>query len=254
MTEMTATLSAFQQAFAASLLSDSGRFGPAAQPAFAVYRNTVMKGCIDALRAGFPGVLRVVGESWFNAAAAAYVRCHPPSDACLLLYGEGFDRFLADFSGAADLPYLPGVARLDRLRSASHVARDAAPLDAAELAALAPDQLGQCRLPLHPAARWAWFDAPVFSIWRAQTAQQARAVAWQPEGVLVTRPLDAVQMQPLEQSGGALLDACASGATLGEAAAAALACTPDVDLAQLLAALLQAGAFADARTEPDTHS
>ena len=36
--------------------------GLAAQPAFAVYRNTVMKGCVDALEANFPTVARLVGE------------------------------------------------------------------------------------------------------------------------------------------------------------------------------------------------
>ena len=32
------------------------------QPAFAVYRNTVMKACIDALQANYPAVTRLVSE------------------------------------------------------------------------------------------------------------------------------------------------------------------------------------------------
>jgi len=42
----------------------------AAQPGFAVYGNTVLKGCIDALQASYPTVCQLVGEEWFRAAAA----------------------------------------------------------------------------------------------------------------------------------------------------------------------------------------
>ena len=50
------------------------------QPGFAVYRNTVLKGCIDALQANFPAVVRLVGEEWFRAVAALHARAQPPGD------------------------------------------------------------------------------------------------------------------------------------------------------------------------------
>lgn len=43
-----------------------------AQPGFAVYRNTVIKGRIDALQANYPAVARLIGEEWFRAAAAIF--------------------------------------------------------------------------------------------------------------------------------------------------------------------------------------
>jgi hypothetical protein len=64
-----------------------------APPAFAVYRNTVMKGCIDALQANYPAVARLVGEEWFRAAAAVYARANPPRVPMLAEYGEGFASF-----------------------------------------------------------------------------------------------------------------------------------------------------------------
>ena len=240
-----------QQAFADALFGRAGR-GQAdidawvAQPAFAVYRNTVMKACIDALAANFPAVQRLVGEDWFRAAAALHVADDPPRDGRLLVYGAGFPDFLARFEPAASLPYLPGVARLDALWREAHAAADAAVLAPDALAGLPPEALGALRLQPHPASRWACFDAdPVFAIWqRNREATEVDApLEWRGDGGLLTRPTDAVQAEPLCHGGCALLDACAGGATLGEAAEGALAVRPDTDLADVLAQLLRAGVF-----------
>jgi len=93
-----ATLAQFQDDFIRAL-RDPDRPAP---PAFAVYRNTVMKGCIDALQANYPAVARLVGEEWFRAAAAVYVREHLPRTPMLLEYGAGFADFLARFEPAAE--------------------------------------------------------------------------------------------------------------------------------------------------------
>lgn len=249
---MTPT-SSLQQAFADALFGRAGRGHAdvdawAAQPAFAVYRNTVMKACIDALAANFPAVQRLVGEDWFRAAAALHVADEPPRDGRLLVYGAGFPDFLARFEPAASLPYLPGVARLDVLWREAHAAADADVLAPDALAGLPPEALGTLRLQPHPAARWVCFDAhPVFAIWqRNRDTTEADVDApldWQGDGGLLTRPLDAVHAEPLCHGGCALLDACAAGATLGEAAEGALAARPDTDLASVLAQLLRAGVF-----------
>ena len=174
------TLAGFQDAFSRALLSAADEpdwpFAPVVfQAGFAVYRNTVMKGCIDALQANYPSIERLVGEEWFRAAAAVYVRSHPPRDTRLLELGADFADFLAAFGPASELPYLPGVARLDRLWTEAHTACDAASLDAAALAGLAPEQLADAVLQPHPAARWAWFEEmPVRSIWQRNRAAARR--------------------------------------------------------------------------------
>jgi hypothetical protein len=242
----------FQDAFARALFAPDAVDDPAvqrlvAQPAFAVYRNTVMKGCIDALEANFPAVARLVGREWFRAAAAIHVAAHPPRDGRLLGYGEDFAAFLQGFGPAAGLDYLPGVARLDALWRAAHAAPDAPPLDAAWLARHAPEALGALVLRPHPAARWAWFDGqPVYSIWarnRAGGHGDDAALAWQGEGALLTRPFDRVAGCAIDRAACAFLDACADGDPLAQAAGRALALDADADLAALLATLLRAGAF-----------
>ncbi len=232
-------------AAAAGLAPEVARL--AAQPAFAIYRNTVMKGCIDALQANYPSVARLVGDEWFRAAAAIHAGANLPRHPALVDYGAGFADFLAAFAPAAELPYLSGVARLDRFWTEAHIARDESPVAPAAVARLAPGALARTVLRPHASARWAWFDAqPIATIWRRNrypAADDAREITWRGEGVLVVRPGAAVEHAELDAAACAFLDACAAGRTLADAAAAALALSAETDLARLMAQLLEAGAF-----------
>ncbi|HPR44821.1 MAG TPA: DNA-binding domain-containing protein, partial [Ottowia sp.] len=103
------TLAAFQRDFVQALFGADG-LGAATHPGFAVYRNTVRGGCIDALEANYPVVTALVGRDWFRASAAEYAHQCPPTDVRLMMYGEDFGNFLAGLDSAAELPYLPAVA------------------------------------------------------------------------------------------------------------------------------------------------
>lgn len=244
-------LARFQDDFARALLATDDAASPAlaaltAQPAFAIYRNTVMKGCIDALQANYPAVTRLVGEEWLRAAAAVYARDALPAQPMLLEYGADFANFLAQFEPAAELPYLPGVARLDRFWSEAHAAADAEPLLPAAVTQLASGNFFRARLQPHPATRWAWFaGTPVYTIWSRNRSDDVFEgdIDWQPEGALLTRPQDSVQWCALDHAGCSFLDCCATGGTLADAAQAALEARPEADLGRLMALLLEAGAF-----------
>lgn len=254
---MAPSLAAYQDAFARAVLAtepvgerdDAAADAVArlaAQPGFAVYRNTVLSGCIDALQANFPAVARLVGVEWFRAAAAVFVRASLPAHPTLLDYGAGFPDFLACFEPAAELPYLADVARLDRLWTEAHVAADAPALDPAKLAALAAAELSCTALRVHPAARWFASDAlPVYTIWSRNRFGDGPMgeIEWRGEGVLLTRPLGEVLHCALDAAGIAFVAACARGASIAEAASNALARDPRTDLAALTRRLLQAGAF-----------
>jgi len=250
---MDGALAAFQDAFARKLLASEPAAGGETmidglveQPGFAVYRNTVLTGCIDALQANYPAVARLVGEEWFRAAAAVFVRDALPANPTLLDYGAGFAEFLASFEPAAELPYLADVARLDRLWSEVHVAADAAVVDPAAVAALGPQQMAQARLRPHPAARWRWFgQVPAYSISSLNRAGAAEIgeVEWHGEGVLLTRPRGEVLHGPLDRAGIAFLDACMRGECIHDAVIGVLDADEHADLSALIRQLLQAGAF-----------
>ena len=105
-------LSDFQDGLASALLPPPGASVPPpawldallAQPGFAVYRNTVAKGCIDALQANHPAVHALVGSDWLRATAHAFVHEHPPTDGRLMGYGAGFAEFLEGFGPPPTCP------------------------------------------------------------------------------------------------------------------------------------------------------
>ena len=250
---MSTSLSQFQDSFTQTLLAVAADPGPgmaalACQPGFAVYRNTVLKGCIDALQANYPSVNRLVGNNWFRTAAAIFVRTSLPHDARMMQYGEDFADFLAHFEPAAALPYLSDVARLDRLWIAAHAAVDQPPLDPATIACLAPEQLADIVLHPHPAAHWAWFTTqPIYTIWdrNRRALEDTNEIDWRGEGALLVRPHGTVVWIELDMASCAFLDACKAGQSLSEAVAAALTVRQDADIAQLLSTLLDAGTFGD---------
>jgi hypothetical protein len=82
--------------------------------ALKVHRDTVLGGFSKALSIGFPTVAVLVGEAFFDQAAAAFALAHPPCDPSLDRFGDAFPGFIAAYAPAEALAYLPDVARLDQ--------------------------------------------------------------------------------------------------------------------------------------------
>ncbi|WP_165184834.1 DNA-binding domain-containing protein [Caulobacter soli] len=213
-------------------------------PGLAVYRNTIAKGCVDALAANFPTVASLVGDDWFRAAAALFAAEHPPASAALAAYGEAFPDWLSRFPPADDLPYLPAMAQMDRLWTTALFAPEAEPL-AAEAFALAPDVLAAARPRLHPSLAFAGFDSGLPGLWLAAREPEPgeMVLADDPQGVLIVRPHDTVRSRLLDRAGFAFLTAARDGASLGAAITAAAETDPAADLAALFAALIADGVF-----------
>jgi hypothetical protein len=249
-------LARFQAAFAEALTGDAAGLAPwlpdaEAEPRLAVYRNTVAKGCADAVAAQFPTLVRVVGEAWLRDAAVIFARTHPPASASLTDYGEAFPGWLAAFRPAADLPWLPALARIDWAWRAALFARDLPPLTAEAFAALAPDDYARLGAQLHPAAQVLWFNDGAPSLWQALQGDEPPAefeLSPEAEGLLVTRPELTVLTVPLGPGGHAFLAACGEGLSLAAAGEAALAAEPALALATLFAHMIGTGAFAGIQT------
>ncbi|MGZ5203521.1 MAG: HvfC/BufC family peptide modification chaperone [Caldimonas sp.] len=241
------SLDAFQRDFAAALLAEPAEAGAiAAQPGFAVYRNTVLRGCTDALAANYPTVAQLLGAEAFEGAARSFVVSHLPREGGLAGYGEGFAVFLATFEPFRDLTYLADVARLDRAWTEAHLAADAPVLAAAALAGLSPQTLVDAVLVPHPAARWLTFAAqPAFTIWRRhrEALPLDAEIDWRGESALVVRPVDAVAWQALDSAGAEFLGACSRGLGFPAAAALAGAADPATSVEDWLPPLVAAGAF-----------
>lgn len=238
-------LATFQLAFATAMGRTGRRGALEKQPGFAVYRNTSHDALNGALRGHYPVVAEILGEEGFSQLAHAFARLHPPADPVLIGYGAGFADFLAGQIELADLPYLAGVAALERLRTEAHIAADAPVLGWDDLSGLEPEALAALRLPLHPACGIAWLTTPAVTIWQAhRDGFETLEPEWRSEGALVTRPAGEVALLPIDAPEHRMLFGLRLRESAGEAAAATAATYPRADIAQIFAKLVNAGAFA----------
>lgn len=240
-----------QREFAAALLDPglpppAGVLGPDGAPSarrFAVYRNNVVAGLTEALKAAYPATRRIVGDEFFFGLASAYVVAEPPRSPIILDYGAGFPDFIAAFEPAASLPYLPDVARLEHAWTESYHAAEAEPLDPSVLGSIAPDELPEVRLLLHPSVRVVRSKLPALTIWRMNVDDGVPApvdLAAGGEDALIARPDAEVEVRRLPQGGAEFLSALARGFSLGAAAEAAIAADRGFNLADNLTGLIQA--------------
>ncbi|MEM9442400.1 MAG: DNA-binding domain-containing protein [Pseudomonadota bacterium] len=217
---------------------------------FNVYRNNVVAGMTEALRATFPAVEKLVGEDFFGASARIYIDRNPPQSPLLFRYGEAFGDFLDGFPPAASTPYLGDVARLEWARLKAYHAEDCAPLSIQDLGncldehsdeSVAP---GDLRFALHPSlslirSRW-----PVVSLWAASTNRGTSDDVNMKvsEAALIVRPALLVETRQLPEPSFAFISALMHGQSLEMAAGSAIDTGADFDLTIQLQALFALGA------------
>jgi hypothetical protein len=247
-----------QGAFAAGLLDPArpvpaglvGPDGKASAKRYAVYRNNVVVGLIDALKASFPAVCRIVGEVFFRAMARAYVTRDPPKSPILIDYGARFPSFISSFEPVVSLPYLADVARIERAWLEAYHSAEAEPLSPAAFAAIPGESVSDLCLDLHPSLRIVRSGLPALTIWRMNVGDGAPGPVDLDAGgedALVIRPAAGVEARSMAPGGAELVVALAAGDTLADAAQSALRAAPGLDLSMHLAALIGAGAFIGCR-------
>jgi hypothetical protein len=219
----------------------------AASPArrFAVHRNNVVVGLIDALRDRFPATERIVGKAFFVGMARAFALAHPPDSPLLMFFGDGFPDFIARFAPASELPWLGDVARIECARTHAYHAADAPVSDLSGLLEAKPDALLGARLQLHPSVRLVRSDWAAVTIWRMNDGPEAAVSPVETdcaEDALIARPVFDVTVDSLPPGAAALLDA-ARTMTFGRAVEAA-AVEGDFDLTAALSVLIGRGGFA----------
>jgi hypothetical protein len=201
-----------------------------------IYRNIVFNNLTAALRTAYPAVLKLVGEEFFEGAAARYIRDYPSESGNLQDFGAQFAECLAAMSEAGGLPYLPDMARLEWLRQLAYLAADAEALEPAVLLSVPDNRQNELRLALHPSARLLESPYPILDIWGfcqrddgerftlGNTGQQA--LIWRADAQI------AMQALTVEQHG--FLASLMDKRTLADAHAQALRLDSDFDLGACL--------------------
>jgi hypothetical protein len=186
-----------------------------------IYRNTFIAGVTKALRLSYPAVHRLVGNDFFEGAAALFIAQHPPGAAYLDEYGADFPQFLRGFRPAASLKYLADVARLEWAVNRAIHAADMEPLDLARLEALLPEDHVRVLFVPHPSIALLRTDYPVDVIWRgvlggddaALTAVDLRSG---PVCLLVERGATSVEVSRLDPDAWGFAAALCEGRPLAE--------------------------------------
>lgn len=242
-----------QAAFAAGIFNEnpvaiaaiaSGRFAP--DQHLQIYRNNVFESLSAALKAVYPVIERLVGEGFFRFAADGYIHLHPPHSGNLHDFGMHYADFLAGFTPAAGLPYLPDVARLEWAWHEAFHAADAVPFDARRLAEVPVERQGNLRFVLHPSVRLLDSIYPVLSIWRANQDHAPEEIVDLTQGgapLLVIRRGLHVEIEILTPGEHALLRALKQDANLEAACDAAFAAESSFDLATALQRGIRGGAL-----------
>ena len=212
-----------QSLFAAALLDPEaplprGIIDPRGRPApkrFAVYRNKVASSLIDALKAGFPTLVKLLGEEFFAAMALVFLRAHPPRSRILMLYGDELPGFLEGFQPVAHLGFLADIARVEQALRESYHAADSNPLPEAEFQRLLGQDIASLRLRLAPSLRLVRSRWPILQIWAAnhEGGPTPKPVA---EDALILRAEFDPRPHLLPPGGAEFIDGLLAGKTLGE--------------------------------------
>ena len=248
------SLHELQQRFADAIFSpDAAPDFIAGSPAFArdriaIYRRTIFSNYRKALSASYPVVRRLTGTSFFHAAVDAFVRARPPRSGDLNIYGDAFGDFLGNYTPAAELAYLPDVARLEWALDEAQRARDAPSVPESVLATLAsvpPERLPALRFELDPSCRLLASPYPILRIWRTNQPGSAggdRVILDEGgDSVLVRRGSGGVSIERISAGTRGWLSALHDGATLGDSIDAAQRADAAFDLGSALREHIGAG-------------
>jgi Putative DNA-binding domain len=184
----------------------------------AIYGGAYRGRLAEALAANYPALARLLDED-FAELAQAYVAAHDSPYFSIRCYGEDLARFLAAEERYAAAPLLADLARWEWAMTGVFDAADAAPLEAAALAQVAPDAWALLRFRWHPSVtrldlRW---NAP--QVWQALTEERERppaAVTAQATPWLLWRQGLTTYFRSLTPTEAQALDAARSGWPFGE--------------------------------------
>jgi hypothetical protein len=195
---------------------------------FALYRGNLSASWDKTLSAAYPVLKALVGEEFFGGLTRAYGKAYPSQMGDINQFGAHFPDFLMTFPHVAEYPYFPDMARLEWALHRAHYADNAPAFNPAEVAQLAPEQLDQARLLLHPAAVLFASDWAVAELWQAHLPNDDNgeygfpAEMAQKNHAVIARPQWKTVVLPLQPAAYAALDALQNGQTLGVALDAAL--------------------------------
>lgn len=181
----------------------------------AIYRNNVFGGLTKTLEITYPVTLQLVGEDFFKRAATEFVYQNPSTSGDLHRFGGNFAEFLSCFPAAAELTYLPDIARLEWLCHEVFYEADHGIFDINTLACVPVGRYNDLKFKLNPATRLFASSFPAHKIWEVNQPDYCgnQVVNLNMGGVrlLVKRSRHQIELQTLTDGEWTFLQGIASG-------------------------------------------
>jgi hypothetical protein len=215
---------------------------------FGIYRTNVLTNLSEALAAVYPVVKRVVGEEYFTRAARQYALRTPSASGDIHDYGAGFADYVRELPGAAELLYLPDLARLEWTLHRVFHAAERAPLDPERIRAVLASGGADFDVALHPACRVAAARYPVQHIWEAHQGPEdppPLEIAPQVTFLLVARRGGDLVVETLRHEEFKVLHALQRGEAMDAALQDTVESDPDADLLSVLVRRLADGTLVE---------
>ncbi len=209
----------------------------------ALYRERVIRGLAQQLRAQYPTVYCIVGEEFLRGAVLPYFRKHPPRSTHPQFLATAFPDFLGEYEPAAHFPYLPDVAMVDLGYLRAYHAAHAPCLPLNLFIEQKPEELVNRTVTLHPACFWLSSRYAIHDIWRLyhDTKQSKHLDHRLAQQVVIVRPQLEVEVHAATPGLIKALDALDDAKTLGEAFSRAGAEDTDFNLDDSLQFLIKHG-------------
>lgn len=210
--------------------------------AIAIYRNNYRGNLHDALAGAYPVVEQLVGKAFFRMMTRHFIEQQLSCSGNLHHYGAEMSAFIANFSPAQGLAYLPDVAALEWACHRAYFAADAAALDLNRLSQISPEDYPDLILSTHPACHVVRSRYPISAIWNAHQPGAPSEfhidIDSGPCIALVSRVNDVIHVSELSEVDATWLLSLQSGIALGAATGATLEGYPDFDLQAALIMLV----------------
>lgn len=206
----------FEKQFSEALITPHS---PDQRMRFAIYRNNVFVGLVEALRARYPAITMALGVEFFNALARDYAARHRPQTPLMMDYGNQLPEFLAEYDTLRDYPWLVDVARIEKLKTEIYHARDQLSLSRKHFASLSFDSLALLRINFIDACAIVISDYPLVTLWQMNSGQITPSPISHllPEAALLYRDGFDVMVRALSHKDAIFINELRSGKNLCEA-------------------------------------
>lgn len=183
------------------------------------------------LKAVFPTIEKLVGETFFTEISRFYINQYPSKSVSLYHFGCYFSDFLSKFPHAQQLVYLPEVAQLEWALHEVFYEKDEPLQDWNQLAAVPKEEYGLLNFSLSKASRLFNFQYPIKRIFElCQDPEDTVDLGEGGEWIFVTRQKGDITIEKLDIGHFTLLSAFEQGKTFEEACILALEADSEFNL------------------------